>query len=518
MKNILGYLKKHKLIIIALGIVLIISLILILTLGNKIGNEPKVIENLSCSALNDIKTIIPKNIWSDTALIITNNGDLYTLNEKKYSDETNCKQINGDIKVTGYLITDMSGLFIFGTDESYKYNNDSNQLTLEENIEKFSVIAANGWFSPYYNLKEDGIIYQWKTYDTTTGTFSEEKEFLKFDNEKILDFGIANSEINYIRTDKAYYTRKLANEQECTEYADVECKYELYKDNYLTENYDKVAGIIEGNVIFKNGDVVDYDLENIYRLDEKTNVDVTYNNEKDGESEVIEETQEKQEDNNTTSDKPNNNTTKPNTNNSNQNNNIITYEIYFNTNGGNNINPKILNEKEIVGSLPIPTKEGYLFQYWEYENNKYYNQMDIILENDITLNAVWKKDISYDERLKAREKFREIVEKYGYEIDKGIPGRAIKTLCNEPGYKECNWLDFTLEDSFFVSVNGLYQDYCYYNWNKEAIQCYITPDKVDYSYMTMLKRYEIMLFEEVDKIYNEYLSAGYTVEYLEAIN
>lgn len=338
MKNILGYLKKHKLIIIALGIVLIISLILILTLGNKIGNEPKVIENLSCSALNDIKTIIPKNVWSDTALIITNNGDLYTLNEKKYSDETNCKQINGDIKVTGYLITDMSGLFIFGTDESYKYNNDTNQLTLEENIEKFSVIAANGWFSPYYNLKEDGIIYQWKTYDTTTGTFSEEKEFLKFDNEKILDFGIANSEINYIRTDKAYYTRKLANEQECTEYADVECKYELYKDNYLTENYDKVAGIIEENVIFKNGDIVDYDIENMHRLDEK--LEISQNQENDAESEIIEEEQDnnqEQEDNNTTSDRPSNNVTKPNTNNSNQNNNTNTSNDTTKPNTSNDI-------------------------------------------------------------------------------------------------------------------------------------------------------------------------------------
>lgn len=274
MNNILEYLNDHKLIIIALGIGLVISLVLIVTLGNKLGNEAKVVENLTCSALNDVKTIIPEIAWSETTLIITNSGDLYTLNEKKYSDGTNCKRINGDIKVTGYLITDMQGLLIFGTGESYKYNGDNNQLTLEEDIEKFPVIAANGWVSPYNSLKDDGVIYQWETYDTATGNFSGEKEFLKFDDEKILDFVIGYSGINYVKTNKAYYTRKLVNEQECTEFVDVSCKYELYKDNYLTENYDKVVGIIDGNVIFKNGNVVDYETTTVHRLDEKTGIDV----------------------------------------------------------------------------------------------------------------------------------------------------------------------------------------------------------------------------------------------------
>lgn len=93
MNNILEYLNDHKLIIIALGIGLVISLVLIVTLGNKLGNEAKVVENLTCSALNDVKTIIPEIAWSETTLIITNSGDLYTLSEKNIVMEQIVKEL-----------------------------------------------------------------------------------------------------------------------------------------------------------------------------------------------------------------------------------------------------------------------------------------------------------------------------------------------------------------------------------------------------------------------------------------
>lgn len=273
MKNILGYLKKHKLIIIALGIVLIISLILILTLGNKMGNEPKVIENISCPALNDVKISSQSN-----TLILTNSGDLYELSEKKYSNETNCKKINEDIKITGIYFAEFGMTTAFSEDKVYDISNS--ELREMEYQKPLDIIKMEG----KYILKDNGIIYKYKKYDLSQGTISDEEEFLKFDDEKILDFGIANGEINYVKTDKAYYTKKLVNERECTEYVDVECKYKLYKDNYLTKNYDEVAGFVANLngtggysiILFKNGDVVDYDIENIYRLDEKTNVDLTY--------------------------------------------------------------------------------------------------------------------------------------------------------------------------------------------------------------------------------------------------
>ena len=238
---------------------------------------------------------------------------------------------------------------------------------------------------------------------------------------------------------------------------------------------------------------------------------------------IIEEEQKPDiEDNdiNNTEDETNNNinNAKPNNGNDNTTNVKKTFKVYFNTNGGNSIEPKVVNEWESVGTLPTPTKEGYIFQYWEYENAIYNDEMYLILQNDITLNAIWKKDIPYEEKIRAREKFKEIVEKYGYEIDKNIPGRAMKTICNVEGYKECNWLDFTINQNYFISVNGLYQDYCFYNWQKEATSCYINPDKIPHSNMTMLHNYETILFSDAEAIYNEYIATGYTLEHLEAIN
>ena len=273
MKNILGYLKKHKWIFVALGVFLVIGLVLIFTFGNKMGNEPKVIGNISCPALNDVKISSQSN-----TLILTNSGDLYELSEKKYSNETNCKKLNEDIKITGIYFNRFRIATAFS--EAKVYDISNSELIEMEYQKPLDIRKMEG----KYILKDNGIIYKYKKYDLSQGTISDEEEFLKFDDEKILDFGIANGEINYVKTDKAYYTKKLVNERECTEYVDVECKYKLYKDNYLTKNYDEVAGFaanLDGSggysvILFKNGDVVDYDLENIYRLDEKTNVDVTY--------------------------------------------------------------------------------------------------------------------------------------------------------------------------------------------------------------------------------------------------
>ena len=264
MKNILFYLNKHKWIIIVLVIVIIFSIIL----AEKLSNKPKVIERLTCSALNDVKIIIPHNY----GLILTNSGDLYELNEKKYSDETNCKKISGKIKINGY--SNIYGMSFFNENEVYIYRAPTWDLTKEKYQKPFDIIRGE----ENYNLKDDGIIYKFEQYDLSQGTFSGEKEFLKFDGEKILDFGVANGKINYVKTDKAYYTSKLINEKECTNYADVECKYELYKDNYLTKNYDKIAGLISKKVIFKNGNIVSYDKDYLHRQDEKTGIDVTYDN------------------------------------------------------------------------------------------------------------------------------------------------------------------------------------------------------------------------------------------------
>ena len=219
--------------------------------------------------------------------------------------------------------------------------------------------------------------------------------------------------------------------------------------------------------------------------------------------------------NSSNTDKPANNTKPNNSNNNNSNNDtpIIstkkTYKVYFNTNGGNSITPKIVNEWENVGSLPIPTRDGYIFQYWEFENGRYNDQMYMFLQNDITLNAVWKKYISQEEKARARETLYNIVEKYGY------------YKSQNGGYKfyDTASIHFTLGESMSIYYGSSpNMRYCFYNWNKTPNSFYIQPDKVSHDKMEILFPYEEQLFSDVDKIYNEYISTGYTIEHLEPIN
>ena len=233
---------------------------------------------------------------------------------------------------------------------------------------------------------------------------------------------------------------------------------------------------------------------------------------------IIEEEQKPDiEDNdiNNTEDETNNNinNAKPNNGNDNTTNVKKTFKVYFNTNGGNSIEPKIINEWESVGALPTPTKEGYIFQYWEYESGHYNDQMYLILQEDITLNAIWKKYIPQEERQKAREVLYNIVEKYGYYTD--ING----------GYKFMSdnnnisiHLYFTLGENISIYYLSNPRYYCYYNWDKTPTSCYIEPDKVSHNKMEVLFPYEEQLFSDVDKIYNEYIATGYTLEHLEATN
>ncbi len=233
---------------------------------------------------------------------------------------------------------------------------------------------------------------------------------------------------------------------------------------------------------------------------------------------IIEEEQKPNiEDNENTNDfekKPNN--TKPNNSNDNNDNNTNakkTFKVYFNTNGGNSIEPKVVNEWESVGTLPTPIKDGYVFQYWEYENIKYYEQMDISLQNDITLNAVWKKYISQEERIKARDVLDNIVKKYGYNT---YPNGGNKYINVNENIEVAIY--FTLGNGMVIRYHSSPQYYCFYNWNKIPTFCSIEPDEVSHDKMKILFPYEEQLFNDVDKIYNEYIATGYTLEHLEPTN
>lgn len=66
----------------------------------------------------------------------------------------------------------------------------------------------------------------------------------------------------------------------------------------------------------------------------------------------------------------------------------IEYNVEFNSNGGSIIEEQSIKQGETITKPIAPTKEGFIFQYWE-SNNKEYNFKNKV-SNDIVLNAVWK--------------------------------------------------------------------------------------------------------------------------------
>ncbi|MBR4237523.1 leucine-rich repeat protein, partial [bacterium] len=63
------------------------------------------------------------------------------------------------------------------------------------------------------------------------------------------------------------------------------------------------------------------------------------------------------------------------------------YTVSFNTNGGTNINSIDVIEGSTINEPDEPTKKGYIFNYWEYNDEEY--DFSNIINSDIELIAVW---------------------------------------------------------------------------------------------------------------------------------
>ena len=65
-------------------------------------------------------------------------------------------------------------------------------------------------------------------------------------------------------------------------------------------------------------------------------------------------------------------------------------KITFDSNGGSNVEPMIVNKDEEV-TLPVPTKEGYVFAYWENADGEIFYDEESFEENT-SLKAVWTEN------------------------------------------------------------------------------------------------------------------------------
>jgi len=69
--------------------------------------------------------------------------------------------------------------------------------------------------------------------------------------------------------------------------------------------------------------------------------------------------------------------------------------VNFDTDGGNQIKTKKIEKYSKIGELPIPVKKGYQFIEWQINNKKI--DSDTIIENNVTLKAMYKELISGEE-------------------------------------------------------------------------------------------------------------------------
>ncbi len=226
------------------------------------GSDGSVEIIYNCSILDNIKFISYDGI--DT-YAITNDNILYSFG--KYSDGTNCKKVDNNLKFTKiiayYFMDNQKKLYNISNG---KLNNYEYQQKFEYAIDDDNIIkTANLYTNDIKYLKSDGKIYLANinsvfSHGTTKYYLEDEKEYVSFKNEKILDF---SQELEWIKTDKAYYIRR-PKDKKCYEYDDIECEYEFQKDEELTKQYDEISFVrscpneLKCNYVLKSGKVISY--------------------------------------------------------------------------------------------------------------------------------------------------------------------------------------------------------------------------------------------------------------------
>ncbi len=185
-----------------------------------------------------------KSTFENNVVIVSNNLYNITLN-KKFTNEQSCSKIS-DIKIARlideYYIDENGNI----------YSLDNNELTIVDNLGKIpdylfneEVVAAYRYGASnefkYFVLKDDGKIYKIKfkrEYYFANGQGSykfitlSHDEFMSYEGENIEAFKVVDDEIVYVKTNQNIYIKNLVDER-CREYADIECKYDLIKNEKI---------------------------------------------------------------------------------------------------------------------------------------------------------------------------------------------------------------------------------------------------------------------------------------------
>ncbi|MBR4928530.1 MAG: InlB B-repeat-containing protein, partial [Oscillospiraceae bacterium] len=67
------------------------------------------------------------------------------------------------------------------------------------------------------------------------------------------------------------------------------------------------------------------------------------------------------------------------------------FAVTFDSNGGSSCSPMVLEEGDTLPALPTPSKSGYSFVGWYDKNDMWIGEDALLVAQDITLYAKWKK-------------------------------------------------------------------------------------------------------------------------------
>ena len=186
---------------------------------------------------------------------ITNDGILYGRDEKKYSSNNqNCIVLNNKIKFKA-IVWSQNGLYFISTNnETYRFNDEGYQEIKKTDRLNYDYFNTNVKYAfeisrpealskkEYYVLKTDGKIYLTTfKFDTVKYIKENEKVYKSYENEIIKQFQLVEGASDgYIITNKSVYIPIQVNKEECEKYADIKCKFEYKRDDYLSRYADKI--------------------------------------------------------------------------------------------------------------------------------------------------------------------------------------------------------------------------------------------------------------------------------------
>lgn len=195
-------------------------------------------------------------------------GKIYELSlDKTYQNKENCREANTSIIVKAIL----DDKIIKGMDDKYYYLVGQNDVSsysevpttdnsyelynlLLKDVDTIKVITADSSAGIYYILKTDGNVYSYtitkKDYNSPSVVTAVSTVYNRNDyDSKIVDFNYAgNSLSTFIKTEAKVYRMRITNNDECSKYADIECKYKIEEDTMFQEYQDRII-TYNGNIL-----------------------------------------------------------------------------------------------------------------------------------------------------------------------------------------------------------------------------------------------------------------------------